>query len=48
MAQILHEDFMLVLGTARRHARRLLNDARSGKIQYEQQDEDPGTQTVRM
>ncbi len=35
--------------TARLHTRAdLLNDARSGRIKYEKQDEDPGTQTVRL
>jgi ketosteroid isomerase-like protein len=49
MAQILHEDFILVLGTGTTHTRAdLLNDARSGRIKYEKQDEDPGTQTVRV
>lgn len=49
MAQILHEDFILVLGNGRTATRAdLLNEARSGKIQYEAQDEDAGTQTVRM
>ena len=49
MAQILHEDFILVLGTGSTHTRAdLLNDARTGRIKYEKQDEDPGTQTVRV
>lgn len=49
MAQILHEDFILVLGNGTTHTRAdLLNDARTGRIKYEQQDEDPGTQTVRL
>jgi ketosteroid isomerase-like protein len=49
MAQILHEDFVLVLGSGKTHTRaELLNEARSGRIQYEKQDEDPGTQTVRV
>ena len=49
MGQILHEDFILVLGSGRTATRAdLLNEARAGKIQYEAQDEDPGTQTVRM
>jgi len=49
MAQILHEDFILVLGTGSTHTRAdLLKDARSGRIKYEKQDEDPGTQTVRV
>ena len=49
MAQILHEDFILVLGSGKTHTRAdLLNEARSGRIRYEKQDEDPGTQTVRL
>lgn len=49
MAQILHEDFILVLGSGTTHTRaELLDDARSGRIKYERQDEDPGTQTVRL
>ena len=48
MAQILHEDFILVLGNGKTATRAdLLNDARTG-IKYEKQDEDPGTQTVRL
>ena len=40
---------MLVLGSGKTATRAdLLNEARAGKIQYEQQVEDPGTQTVRM
>ena len=49
MAQILHEDFILVLGSGKSYTRAdLLNQARSARIQYEKQDEDPGTQTVRV
>lgn len=49
MAKILHEDFVLVLGSGKTHTRaELLNEARSGRIQYEKQDEDPGTQIVRV
>jgi ketosteroid isomerase-like protein len=49
MGQILHEDFILVLGSGRTATRAdLLNEARAGKIQYQAQDEDAGTQTVRM
>jgi ketosteroid isomerase-like protein len=49
MAQILHEDFVLVLGNGKTHSREeLLEDARAGRIQYEKQDEDPGTQIVRV
>jgi ketosteroid isomerase-like protein len=49
MAQILHEDFVLVLGTGKTYTRAdLLESARSRHINYERQDEDPGTQTVRL
>lgn len=49
MAQILHEDFILVLGSGKTHTRAdLLNEARSARIKYEKQDEDPGTQVVRV
>lgn len=49
MGQILHEDFILVLGTGHTYTRAdLLESARTEHIKYEQQDEDPGTQTVRM
>jgi len=49
MAQILHEDFVLVLGTGKTYTRAdLLESARARHIEYERQDEDPGTQTVRL
>jgi ketosteroid isomerase-like protein len=49
MGQILHENFTLVLGSGKTATRGdLLSEARGGKIQYEHQEEDPGTQTVRM
>lgn len=49
MAKILHPDFVLVLGNGRVVTRdELLAGARSGHIQYQQQDELPGTQTVRV
>jgi ketosteroid isomerase-like protein len=49
MAQILHEDFILVLGTGKTYARAdLLESARTRQITYERQDEDSGTQTVRL
>ena len=49
MAQILHEDFILVLGSGKTHTRAdLLNEARSARIKYEKQEEEPGTQTVRV
>ena len=49
MGPTLHDDFSLVLGRGKNATRAdLLNEARAGKIQYEKQDEDLGTQTVRM
>ena len=49
MGEILHEDFILVLGSGKTLTRAdLLSEARSGRIKYEKQDEDPGTQTVRV
>jgi ketosteroid isomerase-like protein len=49
MARILHEEFVLVLGTGKTYTRKdLLDSARSGKITYEHQVEDAGTQTVRV
>ena len=49
MAQILHQDFVLVLGTGKTYTRAdLLESARTRHIDYERQDEDPGTQTVRL
>lgn len=49
MAQILHEDFVLVLGTGQTHTRAdLLESARTRHVTYERQDEDAGTQTVRL
>lgn len=49
MAEILHEDFILVLGNGSVHTREdLLNWARTQRIVYEVQDEETGTQTVRM
>jgi uncharacterized protein (TIGR02246 family) len=49
MAQILHEDFVLVLGTGQTYSRAdLLQSARTRHVTYERQDEDPGTQTVRL
>ena len=49
MAAILHPDFILVLGAGTVVSRQeLLDEARNGVITYEQQDEDPGTQTVRL
>jgi uncharacterized protein (TIGR02246 family) len=49
MARILHEDFVLVLGNGKVVGREeLLAEARNREIAYERQDEDPGTQTVRV
>lgn len=49
MSRILHEDFVLVTGSGRIVAReQLLDEARRGEIAYERQDEDPGTQSVRV
>jgi len=49
MGRILADDFVLVLGNGKTYTRAdLLDSARSGKIQYERQDEDAGTQTVRV
>jgi len=49
MARILDENFVLVLGSGKTYGRAdLLESARSKEIVYEHQDEDPGTQTVRV
>jgi uncharacterized protein (TIGR02246 family) len=49
MAEILHEDMILVVGTGAVHTREdLLQLARTQEFIYEQQIEDEGTQTVRM
>jgi ketosteroid isomerase-like protein len=49
MAAILHPDFILVLGNGGVVSRQaLLDEAMSGHVTYEQQDEDAGTQTVRL
>jgi ketosteroid isomerase-like protein len=49
MGRILADDFVLVLGNGKTYTRAdLLDSARSGKIRYERQDEDAGTQTVRV
>lgn len=49
MASILAPDFVLVLGDGSTYkAADLLNEARSGRIVYEQQIEEPGTQVVRV
>lgn len=49
MGRILADDFVLVLGNGKTYTRAdLLESARSAKITYEQQDEDAGTQVVRV
>ena len=49
MAGIFHGDVVLVVGSGKVFTREdMLNEARSGAITYEQQDEEPGTQTVRV
>jgi ketosteroid isomerase-like protein len=49
MGRVLHEDFVLVLGDGTTYSRAdLLEEARAKKIVYEQQDEETGTQTVRV
>jgi ketosteroid isomerase-like protein len=49
MGRILDERFVLVLGGGKTYTRaELLDSAASGKTRYERQDEDPGTQMVRV
>jgi ketosteroid isomerase-like protein len=49
MDKILHENFILVLGNGLVVSREdLLESARKKEIEYEIQDEDPGTQIVRV
>jgi ketosteroid isomerase-like protein len=49
MARILHADMVLILGDGRINTRaEQLQEARDKVISYEVQDEDPGTQTVRV
>ena len=49
MAAVLHKDMILVLGNGSVYTRDdLLNWARTRRIVYEHQVEDPGTQTVRL
>jgi len=49
MARIFDERFVLVLGNGKSYTRAdLLDSASGGKITYEQQDEEPGTQVVRV
>lgn len=49
MDHILHDDFTLILGNGTVHTKAdLLRSAETRHITFEQQDEDAGTQTVRM
>jgi uncharacterized protein (TIGR02246 family) len=49
MAEIMHEDMILVLGDGQVYTRSdVLNWARQRRVEYEVQDEEPGTQTVRL
>lgn len=49
MDRILHDDFILVLGSGKVITRAaLMAEARAGTYQYELQDEVPGTQKVRL
>ncbi len=49
MDRILHDDFVLVLGDGTVHTKAdLLQSARTRHVTFEQQDEDPGTQVVRL
>ena len=49
MGRILDDNFVLILGNGTVITRaQLLDGARSGQIVYERQDEEPGSQTVRV
>ena len=49
MGKILHDQYALVLGNGQVVSREeLLDSARSGDYEFELQDEDPGTQVVRV
>ena len=49
MDKILHDDFTLVLGVGTVYSKAdLLDSARTGALVWEQQDEEPGSQTVRV
>jgi ketosteroid isomerase-like protein len=49
IAHILHDDMVLVLGDGRVSSRgEQIQEARDKVISYERQDEDPGTQSVRV
>jgi ketosteroid isomerase-like protein len=49
MDAILHDEFILVIGNGKVFTKKeLIDEARSGHLIYEQQDEFPGTQVVRI
>lgn len=49
MARVLHDSFTLVMGDGRTFTRKdLLDWARDKEVIYEKQDEEPGTQSVRV
>ena len=49
MSRILHQRFILVLGNGKTFNRQeLIDSAKAREIVYEKQDEEPGTQTVRV
>ena len=49
MSRVLHERFVLVLGNGKTfHRKELIDEAKAREIVYEKQDEEPGTQTVRV
>ena len=49
MAQILADDFALVTGRGKVYGKAdLIDSARKKEVTYERQDEEPGTQTVRV
>ena len=49
MGRIMHEDMILVLGNGKVETREeQLEEARNKDLVYERQEEDPGTQTVRV
>ena len=49
MARILHDEFVLVVGSGKTFNKAdLLNDAKSKSTIYEHQEEEPGTQKVRV
>lgn len=49
MDRILHDDFVLVLGNGSTYRKAdLIADARTAKFTYELQDEEPGSQKVRV